>query len=137
MKSFGRILAVLLSSILFCRNNLIEEDYTTQTVFSNDTLSDYVLYSIHTNTVLLVMIPVLQLIVMPCFPWLVPSILKRMWFGLFLTVLCFIVATIFLKLISIADFNYFIIVFNIISNVGSAFIVFSSLEFIFARPSSL
>ena len=124
VKSFGRILAVLLSSILFCRNNLIEEDYTTQTVFSNDTLSDYLLYSINTNTVLVVMIPVLQLIVMPCFPWLVPSILKRMWFGLFLTVLCFVIATIFLKLVSIADFNYLVFVLNIIHSVGSAFIVF-------------
>ena len=133
VKSFGGILAVLLSSILFCQNFLIEEDYTTQNVFSNDTLRGYVLYSINTNTVLVVMIPFLQLIIMPCFPWLVPSLLKRMWFGLFLTVLCFVIATIFLKLVSTVDFNYLVFVFNIISNVGSALTCFSSLEFIFAQ----
>ena len=134
VKSFGRILAVLLSSILFCQYSLIDEDYATQNVFyMNGTLSDSLLNSVNTNTVLVVMIPLLQLIVMPCFPWLVPSILNRMWFGLFLTVLCFVVATICLNLVSIAGFNYLVIVFNIISSVGSAFIVFSSLEFIFAQ----
>ena len=134
VKCFGRTLAVLLSSILFCRNFLISDDYTEQNIFllTDDTFSDSLLYSINTNTVLIVMIPVLQLIVMPCFPWLVPSTLKRMWFGLFLNVLCFVVATI-LKLVNIANFKYFIFDFNIISSVGSALIVFSSLEFIFAQ----
>ena len=105
MKSFGGILT---PSILFCQIFLIKEDYdTTQNVFlANDTLSDSLLNYIDANAVLIVMILVLQLIIMPCFPWLVPRILKRMWFGLFLTVLCFVIATIFLLLVSTADFNY-------------------------------
>ena len=132
MKSFVRILTVLLPS-LFSWYVCISDDYTIQTVFSNDTLSDSLLSSMNANNALLVIVPLLQLIVMPCFPGLIPSILKRMWFGIFLTVLCFIVATVSLKLVSTADFNYFIIVFNIISNVGSALTCFSSLEFIFAQ----
>ena len=136
VKSFGRILAVLLSSILFCRNFLISDDSIKEnlSVFSNDTLSDSLLNYIDTKNVLVVMIPVLQLMIMPCFPWLVSSTLKRMWFGLFLNVLCFVVATI-LKLVNIADFKYFIIDFSIIHSIGSALIVFSSLEFIFAQAS--
>ena len=132
VKSFGGILVVLLSSILFSQYFLIKDDYTKPNVpvLSNDTS---LFYFVNAN---IVTIPILQLVVMPFFPWLIPSILKRIWFGLFLNVLCFSLVTIFicvLKNHNTALLSLLVLCFGISSNIGSAIINFSSLEFIFAQ----
>ena len=133
VKSFGRILAVLLPSILFTHYALTVKDYTVNYIVSNQTasFSGWLLYSTNKNTFI---IPILQLVVMPFFPWLVPSMLKRIWFGLFVNMLCCSVVTIFSFLVNTANvLDTLLVCFGYVGDVSSAIVIFSSLEFIFAQ----
>ena len=135
VKSFGRILVVLLSSLLFYYYILNDYDYRYSkqsgvAVFPNESLSDSLLTFLNPNVFT---IPILQLVVIPFFPWLIPSILKRIWLGLFLNVLCFSVVAISSVLVRTAVVDILVVCFGFVANFGSAIVRFSSLEFIFAQ----
>lgn len=83
----------------------------------------------------LTLVPVFfQLLLFPVCPYLVPSMLKRILFGLILITLSYVTSTILVyPSISAAIDQSILLVFNIIGNFGSAIIKFTSLEFIFAQ----
>ena len=136
IKSFWNVLAVTLSSTLFS-NFDFGEKYLYQLDERNVSLSisESVLFYSSSQYLILLIIPALQFLIVPFFPCLILSILKRIWIGLALSFFSFLTATIIGVYLD-HDPEHLVesLVFvGMLNGIGSAVVVFSSLEFIFAQ----
>ena len=138
VKSFWNVLAVILSSTLFS-NFDFGATYFYQIDERNVSLSISESISFYSSSeyLMVLIIPALQFLIVPFFPCLILSILKRIWIGLALSFFSFLTATIIgvyidhdhERLVESLAFIFF----GMLNGIGSAVVVFSSLEFIFAQ----
>ena len=138
VKSFFNVLAIILSSTLFS-NFDFGATYFYQLDERNVSMSisESVLFYSSSEYLILLIIPALQFLIVPFFPCLILSILKRIWIGLALSLFSFLTATIIgvyldhdpERLVESLVFIFF----GMLNGIGNAVVVFSSLEFIFAQ----
>ena len=134
VKSFFNVLAIILSSTL-----LSNFDFGAAYIYQHDernvSMSESALFYSSSEYLILLIIPALQFLIVPFFPCLILSILKRIWIGLALKFFSFLTATI-IGIYLDHDFERLVeslIFVGMLSGIGSAVVVFSSLEFIFAQ----
>ena len=138
VKSFWNVLAIILSSTL-----LSNFDFGAIRFYQHDernvslSISESVSFYLSSEYLILLIIPAVQFLIVPFFPCLILSILKRIWIGLALSLFSFLTATIIgvyldhdpEHLVESLVFNFFVM----LNGIGNAVVVFSSLEFIFAQ----
>ena len=136
VKSFWNVLAIILSSTL-----LSNFDFGATYFYQIDernvslSISESVLLYSRSECLILLIIPAVQFLIVPFFPCLILSILKRIWIGLALSLFSFLTATI-IGIYLYHDPEHLVesLVFvGMLNGIGNAVVMFSSLEFIFAQ----
>ena len=140
VKSFWNVLAVVLSLTLVPYSSIGSNSYyISDNEFTNSNVSlsaplEWVFFSLNSNYMVVLIIPILQLVIVPFFPCCIVSMLKRMWIGLTLKLISIVIAMM-ISYIAVLQkkFEYVLILANITGSTGTAVVMFSSLEFIFAQ----
>ena len=140
VKSFWNVLAVVLSLTLVPYSSIASNSYyISDNEFTNSNVSlsaplEWVFFSLNSNYMVVLIIPILQLVIIPFFPCCIVSMLKRMWIGLTLKLISIVIAVmIFYIAVLQKNFDYVLILANVTGSTGTAVVMFSSLEFIFAQ----
>ena len=140
VKSFWNVLAVVLSLTLVPYSLAeINSHYILDNEFTNSNVSlsaplEWVFFCLNSNYMVVLIIPILQLVIVPFFPCCIVSMLKRMWIGITLKLISIVIAVmISYTAVLRKNFEYVLILAYVTGSTGTAVVVFSSLEFIFAQ----
>ena len=136
VKSFFNVLAIILSSTLFSNFNFgAAYFYQHDERNASMSISESVLFYSSSNYLMVLIIPAFQFLIVPFFPCLILSILKRIWIGLALSLFSFLTATI-IGIYLDHDPEHLdesLVFVGMLNGIGRAVVMFSSLEFIFAQ----
>ena len=140
VKSFWNVLAVVLSLTLVPYSLAeINSHYISDNEFTNSNVSlsaplEWVFFSLNSNYMVVLIIPILQLVIVPFFPCCIVGMLKRMWIGITLKLISIVIA-VMISYIAVLrkNFEYVLILAYVTGSTGTAVVMFSSLEFIFAQ----
>ena len=139
VKSFWNVLAVVLSltvvpySLAEINSSYVSDNEFT---YNNASLSapEWVFFCLNSSYMVVLIIPILQLVIVPFFPCCIVSMLKRMWIGFALKFISIVIAVmISYTAVLQKSFEYVLILAYVTGSTGTAVVMFSSLEFIFAQ----
>ena len=139
VKSFWNVLAVVLSLTLVPYSLAeINSSYVSDNEFTYNNASwsapEWVFFCLNSNYMVVLIIPILQLVIVPFFPCCIVSMLKRMWIGFALKFISIVIAVmISYTAVLQKNFEYVLILAYVTGSTGTAVVMFSSLEFIFAQ----